>query len=98
MLEVEVSELEPVYFVRIGKARKFKDDYGFEFGGQMYYVNKQVKESGNWLLFKVLDALNEERAKVEKLERKVSELKLKIKAAKYEGIAEYQRLIKNNPT
>ena len=42
-------------------------------------------------MFKVLDAFNVERKKVEKLERKVDELKLKIKAARYDGFVEGQK-------
>lgn len=97
-MKIERSELEPVYFVRIGKEQKFDDDYEFEFGGENYYVNKQVKENCGLLLFKVLDAFNAERKKVEKLERKVNELKVKIKAAKYDGFIQCQKLTQQAQT
>jgi len=84
--EFKTSELEPLFFVRIGTEKKFDDDYSFEFDGEIYHVNRQIKEDGGLLLFKVLDAFNAERKKVEKLERKVKELKLKIKAAKYDAM------------
>ena len=95
-MKIESSEFEPVFLMRIGTEKKFADDYSFEFGGEIYHVNKQLKEDGGLLLFKILDAFNAERKKVEKLVRKVDELKLKIKAAKYEGFAECQRLIIQN--
>ena len=89
--EFKTSELEPLFFVRIGTEKKFDDDYSFEFGGEIYHVNKQLKEHGGLLLFKILDAFNAERKKVEKLERKVKELKLKIKAAKYDAMMSAMR-------
>jgi len=85
-MNFESSELEPLFLIRIGTEKKFADDYSFEFGGKTYHVNKQLKEHGGLLLFKILDAFNAERKKVEKLERKVDELKLKIKAAKYDAM------------
>ena len=90
-MKIESSELEPLFFVRIGTEKKFADDYSFEFGGKIYHINKQVKEHGDILLFKVLDAFDVERKKVEKLERKVDELKLKVKAARYDGFVEGQK-------
>lgn len=89
--EFQASELEPVFFMRIGTEKKFADDYSFEFGGKIYHVNKQLKEQGRLLLFKILDAFDAERKKVEKLERKVDELRLKIKAARYDGFVEGQK-------
>lgn len=89
--QVNFSELEPVFLMRIGSEKKFADDYSFEFGGEIYHVNRQVKEHGGLLLFKILDAFNAERKKAEKLERKVDELKLKIKAAKYDAMMSTMR-------
>lgn len=89
--EFKASELEPLFLVRIGTEKKFADDYSFEFGGETYHVNRQLKEQGGLLLFKILDAFNAEREKVEKLERKIQELKFKIKAAKYDGMMSAMR-------
>lgn len=88
--KVKLNELEPVYFVRIGGEKKFDDDYGFEFDGETYYINRQVKDHCNLLLFKVLDAFNAECAKNRLLERKFE--KLKIKAAKYDGFMKAKNL------
>ena len=90
-MKIESSEFEPVFLMKIGTEKKFADDYSFEFGGEIYHVNRQLKEHGGLLLFKILDAFNEERKKVEKLERKVDELKLKIKAAKYDAMMSAMR-------
>ena len=90
-MKIESSEFEPVFLMRIGTEKKFADDYSFEFGGEIYHVNRQIKEHGGLLLFKILDAFNAERKKVEKLERKVDELELKIKAAKYDAMMSAMR-------
>ena len=84
--DFKASEFEPIFLARISTEKKFKDDYSFEFGGETYHVNRQLKEHGDLLMFKILDAFNAERKKVEKLERKIQELKLKIKAAKYDAM------------
>ena len=104
-MKIESSEFEPVFLMRIGTEKKFADDYSFEFGGEIYHVNRQLKEHGGLLLFKILDAFNAERKKVEKLEPMMSamrnqtvlEERLKMTTMKNNVAAEVEEKKSNRP-